>query len=438
MKNARWVEEYNITTDGWVMAFPVGVFKRGERALLLSKTKLAQIAANFQAGHPAWQPPINIEHKDGRVGVIEAVEARDDGLYVKPDEAARQVLASGQYGYVSPEIQWTGYQDAKTGEYIDNVLVGLAATNYPFFGHEVALFSAKELPMGDVDGTEQADSDEFRVFSPEERKTLAEKGFALPDGSFPIETVDDLKNAIRAIGRAANPALAKRHIMKRAKALGQVALLPEDWMNVAGSVSRLIAWLKNKDDELGADVRVDHEDVTEVASLVAGSKGMEDGINLEEFKALKEKADQVDLLNARLVEAEMANKKLAEEFAAQQRLARLREFEARAEMFKALPSTGDKFAVDLMTWADRLGAEEFAKLDTLLTAADQALATGEVFSRKGSGKTDERNDAEKFVAEVVRHQTEVKSNYNDAVEAVARDKPQLYQAYVVAQREQGR
>ena len=68
-----------------------------------------------------------------------------------------------------------------------------------------------------------------KKFSAKRRETLADKGFALPDGSFPIESVQDLKNAIKAHGRAKNVSQAKAHIKKRAKALGQSALIPKDW-----------------------------------------------------------------------------------------------------------------------------------------------------------------------------------------------------------------
>lgn len=70
---------------------------------------------------------------------------------------------------------------------------------------------------------------EKREVSTDERKKLADKGQALPDGSFPIANVGDLKNAIRAIGRAKDPAKAKAHIKKRAKALGQSGLIPDTW-----------------------------------------------------------------------------------------------------------------------------------------------------------------------------------------------------------------
>lgn len=68
-----------------------------------------------------------------------------------------------------------------------------------------------------------------REFNTKQRKEMAEKGQAMSDGSFPIATVKDLKNAIKAIGRAKNPSAAKAHIKKRARALGKTDLLPDDW-----------------------------------------------------------------------------------------------------------------------------------------------------------------------------------------------------------------
>lgn len=68
-----------------------------------------------------------------------------------------------------------------------------------------------------------------RVFSDEQREKLAKSGEAMKDGSFPIANKKDLKNAIKAIGRAKNPEAAKAHIKKRAKTLGAIDLLPEDW-----------------------------------------------------------------------------------------------------------------------------------------------------------------------------------------------------------------
>ncbi len=64
-------------------------------------------------------------------------------------------------------------------------------------------------------------------YDTEERKKMAEKGFALADGSFPISNLEDLKNAIMAYGRAKDQAKAAKFIAKRAKALGAEDLIPD-------------------------------------------------------------------------------------------------------------------------------------------------------------------------------------------------------------------
>ena len=51
----------------------------------------------------------------------------------------------------------------------------------------------------------------------------------MSDGSFPISDTADLKKAIKALGRAKNSDAAKRHIIKRARALKAVSMLPESW-----------------------------------------------------------------------------------------------------------------------------------------------------------------------------------------------------------------
>lgn len=62
-----------------------------------------------------------------------------------------------------------------------------------------------------------------------ERRKLADKGQALPDGSFPIRDRADLKDAIQSYGRANDKAVAKRWIKRRARELGSLEDLPEDW-----------------------------------------------------------------------------------------------------------------------------------------------------------------------------------------------------------------
>lgn len=72
---------------------------------------------------------------------------------------------------------------------------------------------------------------EHKIFKADERARLAEKGQAMPGGGYPIRNRSDLKNAIQAYGRAKNKAAAKAWIIKRAKALDLVDLLPEGWVS---------------------------------------------------------------------------------------------------------------------------------------------------------------------------------------------------------------
>lgn len=67
-----------------------------------------------------------------------------------------------------------------------------------------------------------------RAFSDEKRKTFAKQGIAMPDGSFPIQTKGDLKNAVQSFGRSPDRA-TKAHIIRRAKALGATHMLPDKW-----------------------------------------------------------------------------------------------------------------------------------------------------------------------------------------------------------------
>lgn len=80
---------------------------------------------------------------------------------------------------------------------------------------------------------ESADRLELRLasreFSTKSRKRMASSGSAMSDGSFPIPDVDALKRAIQSIGRAKDPAKAKAHIKRRAKALGAENLIPDEW-----------------------------------------------------------------------------------------------------------------------------------------------------------------------------------------------------------------
>ena len=66
-----------------------------------------------------------------------------------------------------------------------------------------------------------------KEYSTEQRKEMASKGLALPDGSFPIKDIKDLKNAILSYGRSTDHSEVAKFIAKRAKALGAEDLIPD-------------------------------------------------------------------------------------------------------------------------------------------------------------------------------------------------------------------
>ena len=83
-------------------------------------------------------------------------------------------------------------------------------------------------------------------FSPKEREKLSEKKEAMPDGSFPIRNTQDLKDAVQSIGRAKDYNKTKRWIIKRARELGSVNLLPEDW-NIQKSLDMIEKAIQQKE-----------------------------------------------------------------------------------------------------------------------------------------------------------------------------------------------
>jgi len=78
--------------------------------------------------------------------------------------------------------------------------------------------------------------------STEERQEMARKGEAMPDGAYPIGTRDELVKAIKAVGRGNAPgSTIRRHIMKRARALGATDLIPESWTSSGQLAASLLA-----------------------------------------------------------------------------------------------------------------------------------------------------------------------------------------------------
>jgi hypothetical protein len=86
-----------------------------------------------------------------------------------------------------------------------------------------------------------------RAFSEDKRTAMAEAGTAMSDGSYPIASETDLRNAVQAFGRAKDKEATKKHIMKRAKELGKENLIPANWVAGGEGMS------KKEDESLDGD-----------------------------------------------------------------------------------------------------------------------------------------------------------------------------------------
>ena len=75
-------------------------------------------------------------------------------------------------------------------------------------------------------------------YNADDRRRMASNGQAMPDGSYPIADEEDLHNAIHAVGRGGSSHDAiRRHIIKRAKALGLSSAIPDNWDASGGNDS---------------------------------------------------------------------------------------------------------------------------------------------------------------------------------------------------------
>ena len=79
---------------------------------------------------------------------------------------------------------------------------------------------------------EECASVEKRNVDSSERKDLADKGDANPDGSFPIASKSDLKNAIKLVGHG-DKKKNKALIVRRARELGATEMIPGKWAKKA-------------------------------------------------------------------------------------------------------------------------------------------------------------------------------------------------------------
>jgi len=206
---------------------------------------------------PAWFKSggnIREQHSNIAAGVAKEYEAKTDGHYitahvvdpvsVKKVEAG--VLKGFSIGIKAPRV--VRDQKAANGRIIDGQIIEVSLVDRPA-NPNAKLIMAKSVE-GESSLVQVEELHEYkaplpseivkREVSAEERQRLADRGAAMPDGSYPIANVSDLKNAIQAFGRAKNPSAVKKHIIRRARALNALDVLPDEW-NVGKALKGITA-----------------------------------------------------------------------------------------------------------------------------------------------------------------------------------------------------
>lgn len=150
------------------------------------------------------------EHQSPYVLLTSAVDGHQHAVWIRPGERG------GETSYSRGPDEEQGHSHPWTVDAAGTLTVGETDGHT----HTVDAAQLVEAIMAAALGKRQ--------FSAEERERLAASGAAMEDGSFPIATTADLRNAISAFGRAKNKAAAARHIARRARALGASAMLPEE------------------------------------------------------------------------------------------------------------------------------------------------------------------------------------------------------------------
>ena len=162
----------------------------------------------------------------------EMVVAELKNVFSVADAANEQGIADFIAGRIDMHQKWSWQLKSSAVPSDMNAPVEYVAVEEEPFGD---FFSAETIVASAEERNSRVEEfaaiTEFAKFTDEERAKLAKKGEALPDGSFPIRNKQDLKNAIKAYGRASmkDRPEVRKHIIKRAKDLGATDLVPEVW-----------------------------------------------------------------------------------------------------------------------------------------------------------------------------------------------------------------
>lgn len=388
-----------------IKIMPVGVFYRGERKLDITPADLIAIAENTKAGLPRFRIPINENHagvgKVGTVSDVEYIEMGDDGpglyatRYELTDEG-KKLVEQKRFDAVSPEIIWkknggATYQDPQTGKDIDNVLVGLALTDRPFFGHDnVALFSA----------IQQEKDDMAEIIDPKPKRkngyiALREKMKAKFDELMAMVTDSD------GDGEPDIPVMHKGK-MEEEKASVPTAVTPAD-------------------KPLGEPMTNPTPPIQQPESF---------SVKKEEFEALMAKAEEGAALKEQFAALQGKAEAMAADLQKVNRARRRDQLVAHCENFNAIPDKAENLAEKLQVLEEK-DPELFTYFDGLLNTVNNVITTAGLFSQVSSAR--QGGNAETFESHVDKVLKDKfggdAAKYEEALGVAAKERPDLFSAY---------
>lgn len=230
------------------------------KSLALSGKQVVYLPSHDYAIHVKDIPAVPIDIREDSKGLYTATKfflttqaGRDSFTVLKEyQKAGRPIGMSFTFKPVEFELKAEGRD--------------LTAVDLYEYGHTA-------LPMHPGARTTSAKA----YYSSAELRELAGRGEAMPDGSFPIVTHEDLHRAVYDYALYGGSEGAKDHIMARAQALGMEGDLPAGWKR---SMKHLIEEL--------AGLREEPEFKSMVAALITGPTG---GPEIEYYERLRRALD---------------------------------------------------------------------------------------------------------------------------------------------------
>jgi hypothetical protein len=461
-----------------IKLLPEGNWFRGERELKVTASRLQEMARNFAEGLPNFRVGVNLDHAEdsGKVGDIKAVAYLPDaeegsGLYATEyDLSPKGIAAVEDDGYdgISAEVVWSlnqgaTYQDPSSGTEHDNVLVGVALTPTPFFGHGgsgTALYKSERGPVERQHYTEHESSwlyyDGAQSFDEYDKWDEAQEQEArLSSTNFVFRNLFENiweDQSIEVTAKVAKTAILGSQLLRRMAAGGeefiQEPVVEEintnepDEKELEMSLLETIksAFSKDNSEALRAQVEAGELSVEDViaavgnanATALLGAEALSEEPEVEVEPATEEL--EADPVAEELVAEKAKNEKLQAKLDAEILAKQKSKLMAEVEGFRALGIEKDEY-VEKMTALEGHDSDLADWLRERFAAIDGALFEAGLLVEIGTDAEIETGGDALFVQRIQNVINEKfegdMSHWTEAMEAVGKLHPELAQGYAI-------